>query len=311
MMITENPAYSAPPGSQNIIAFRFLAENHALCAIFANGDIVLFRLSGEEHPEQADPETMGMIDSGIKAASWSPDDEQVVIVTGDNELLVMSRDFETIHEGPLTTEEYGEDEMINVGWGSKQTQFHGSLGKSAAAQQESKLPIGNPKDQGVPTISWRGDGTYFCVSSFDPYSATSSRPGEKRRQVRIYTRSPVALSATSEPIYGMEGAICWRPVGNLIAVVQGFGWQGGAEGQGDDRGRNDVIFLEKNGLQHGHFRLREDERNKGKEGLIKSGQLRGSSVKQLTYNSDSEILAVWISRPEMDVGKAFSLTLTR
>ena len=103
----------------------------------------------------------------------------------------------------------------------------------------------------------------------------------------------------------MEGAICWRPVGNLIAVVQGFGWQGGAEGQGDDRGRNDVIFLEKNGLQHGHFRLREDERNKGKEGLIKSGQLRGSSVKQLTYNSDSEILAVWISRPEMDVGKAF------
>ena len=193
--------------------------------------------------------------------------------------------------------------MINVGWGSKQTQFHGSIGKSAAQAAPSRLPLGNPLDHELPAISWRGDGAFFCVSSFDPYSASSSKPGEKRRQVRVYARSPVALSATSEPIHGLEGVISWRPAGNLIAAVQGFGWDGGADGEGEDRGRKDVVFLERNGLQHGQFRLREDSRYKGKEALLKQGNI-GWSVIDLAYNSDSEILAVWIRREDRDVGES-------
>jgi elongator complex protein 1 len=196
--------------------------------------------------------------------------------------------------------------MINVGWGSKQTQFHGSLGKSAAQAVATRLPAANPLDHQLPTISWRGDGSFFCVSSYDPYSTSSSRAGDYRRQVRIYARSPIALSATSEPIYGLEGAISWRPAGNLIAAVQGFGWDGGAEGEGEDRGRKDVIFLERNGLQHGQFRLREDERYRGKEALVKEGQCDWH-VKQLAYSSDSEILAVWIQRDDADLGEHRSL----
>lgn len=203
----------------------------------------------------------------------------------------------------LTTFMVSTDEMINVGWGSKQTQFHGSLGKSAATAVATRLPAANPSDHQLPTISWRGDGSFYCVSSYDPYSASSSRAGDSRRQVRVYARSPVALSATSEPIYGLEGAISWRPAGNLIAAVQGFGWDGGAEGEGEDRGRKDVVFLERNGLQHGQFRLREDERYRGKEALVKQGQC-GWEVKQLAYSSDSEILAVWIERGDTDLGQS-------
>lgn len=196
------------------------------------------------------------------------------------------------------------DQQINVGWGSKQTQFHGSLGKQAAQASTPKLPLSSPSDHGLPQISWRGDGTYFCISSLDPYSASSSKHGSSRRQVRVYSRSPIALSATSEPIYGLEAPISWRPAGNLIATIQGFGWEGGAEGEGEDRARRDVIFLERNGLQHGDFRLREYERYKGKERAVAEGR-EGSRVRGLSYASDSGCLAVWIERKDGDVGEHY------
>jgi hypothetical protein len=65
--------------------------------------------------------------------------------------MLMTSTFDVLSEAPFHTEEYGEgidklqsprlqailthppsDAPINVGWGSKQTQFHGSLGKAAA-----------------------------------------------------------------------------------------------------------------------------------------------------------------------------------
>lgn len=163
-----------------------------------------------------------------------------------------------------------------------------------------------PEDAGKPTISWRGDGAYFAVSSLDPYSATSSRPGGKRRQVRVYQRTPCALSATSEPIPGLSGPsegasgglVAWRPAGNLIASVKKYGYDGGAEGEGEKEARRDVVFLERNGLVHGGFRLKEDERvRKGQEG-------KEWEVKGLSYCSSSEVLAVHISRRDGDVGKS-------
>ncbi len=58
------------------------------------------------------------------------------------------------------------DAPINVGWGSKQTQFHGSAGKSAA-QAPANVNLGiSPDDDMLPRISWRGDGAFFwCIFS--------------------------------------------------------------------------------------------------------------------------------------------------
>lgn len=200
------------------------------------------------------------------------------------------------------------DEMINVGWGSKRTQFHGSLGKTAAAQPggASLLPLAPPEDGERPSITWRGDGAYFAVSSLDAYSATSSRPGGKRRQVRVYQRTPCALSATSEPVQGLQGApegatgglLAWRPAGNLMAAVKKYGYDGGAEGEGGPEARRDIVFFERNGLVHGGFRLREDER-------VRKGEGDSSwEVVGLTYCSSSEVLAVHISRRDTDVGES-------
>ncbi|KAJ9102595.1 hypothetical protein QFC21_002996 [Naganishia friedmannii] len=315
--LTPNTIGNAP----QVLSLKYLPEESSLAVIQASGEISMIRLQDDEEGPggqsggDVQVEVVGSVEEGVRAAEWSPDDEQVVLVTGDNQVMLMSRDFEVVYEAPLRTEEFGEDEMINVGWGSKKTQFHGSLGKTAAQQSSttpSLLPLAPASDTGIPSITWRGDGLYFAISSLDPYSATSSRPGEKRRQVRVYARTPCALSATSEPIYGLQGAcagfgrvedevpagslIAWRPSGNLIAAVQKYGYEGGAEGQGGEEGRRDVIFLERNGLQHGSFQLREDER------VRKAKTKEEWEVRGLGYNSSSEVLAIHISRSGTDVG---------
>jgi len=59
-------------------------------------------------------------------------------------------------------------------------------------------------------------------------------------------------------------------------------------------------MLERNGLRHGGFELREDMAN------WKDGNIRG-----LRWNADSEILAIWIGRADEDVGKSALKLLMR
>lgn len=102
----------------------------------------------------------------------------------------MTTGFEALHEKPLRTSEFGEgkyynlvnigidaalDAQVNVNWGSKATQFHGSLGKAAAAAaSQPQAPVGSsPDDDGLVRISWRGDAAYFVVSTLDDYGKTT------------------------------------------------------------------------------------------------------------------------------------------
>jgi hypothetical protein len=56
----------------------------------------------------------------------------------------------------------------SVGWGKKETQFHGSEGKAAA---QKKVDVNkyttSADDDHQPRISWRGDGSFYVVSSVD------------------------------------------------------------------------------------------------------------------------------------------------
>ena len=178
-----------------------------------------------------------------------------------------------------------------MGWGSKTTQFHGSLGKTAAQTPQSSIDsIGmSPDDDGLPRVSWRGDCAYFVVSSLE--SLGSSRP---RRVLRVFDRQGV-LQNTSEPVAGLEHALSWRPSGNLIAGTQRFGFEGGGSGT---KGRHDVVFFERNGLRHGEFTLREVSKP-----LPSEENDWTYKVKELAWNSDSTILSIWISTDNGDVGE--------
>lgn len=72
----------------------------------------------------------------FQAMQWSPDEELLVLVTKDMKSIVMSCMFDPVHEMELVSQEFGEKEFITVGWGKKETQFHGSEGKKARVKAE-------------------------------------------------------------------------------------------------------------------------------------------------------------------------------
>ncbi|KAI9145319.1 IKI3 family-domain-containing protein [Paraphysoderma sedebokerense] len=241
------------------VGIQYLPDNEAVCVAFSNGDIALVRDSADALGDAVD--VLGTIDSGILAMAWSPDYELVVFVSAEGKLIEMTKDFDVLAEYPVHTNEIGEDIMVSVGWGKKETQFHGSAGKKAAQEKgPSKVSL-SKDDDFKPRISWRGDGNYFCLSSVDPN-------GEKR-SIRIYNREGV-LQSTSESVDQLEHSLSWRPEGSLITSTQRLPH------------KHDVVFFERNGLRHGEFSFRDD--------------LNNSRVMDVFWNSDSSVLAVWVER---------------
>uniref|UniRef100_A0A8C1ZHB8 Elongator complex protein 1 n=1 Tax=Cyprinus carpio TaxID=7962 RepID=A0A8C1ZHB8_CYPCA len=202
-------------------------------------------------------ECVGSVESGLTGMTWSPDQELVTLTTGQETIIMMTKDFEPITEVAINQDDFGEGKFITVGWGKKETQFHGSEGKQAAQRKEVQPAL--PWDDRKPRITWRGDGQFFAVSTVCPQTGA--------RKVRIWNRECV-LQATSEVVNGLEQPLCWRPSGSLITSTQRH------------PNKHSVVFMEKNGLLHGDFNLPF-----GKEQV---------KVKELLWNSDSTVLAVWM-----------------
>uniref|UniRef100_A0AAQ5XW04 Elongator complex protein 1 n=1 Tax=Amphiprion ocellaris TaxID=80972 RepID=A0AAQ5XW04_AMPOC len=231
-------------GSGVVVGLQDLAELESACLATASGDVVLFNLN------TCQLECVGSVDSGLTSMSWSPDEELVILTTGQETIIMMTKDFEPITEVGIHQDDFGEGKFITVGWGKKETQFHGSEGKQAPTVAW---------DDRRPRVTWRGDGQLFAVSAICPQTGA--------RKVRVWNREGV-LQATSEPINGLEQALCWKPSGSLIASTQRH------------PNKHSVVFMEKNGLLHGDFTLPFSKDQ--------------AKVKELLWNSDSTVLAVWL-----------------
>ncbi|XP_005382814.1 PREDICTED: elongator complex protein 1 [Chinchilla lanigera] len=239
-------------GSGCIVGVQDLLDQESVCVATASGDVILCNLSTHQL------ECVGSVASGISVMSWSPDQELVLLATGQQTLIMMTRDFEPIMEQPIHQDDFGESKFITVGWGKKETQFHGSEGRQAAFQMQT-LEFALPWDDHRIQVTWRGDGQFFAVSVVCPETGA--------RKVRVWNRE-FALHSTSEPVAGLGPALAWKPSGSLIASTQ------------DKPNQQDVVFFEKNGLLHGHFMLPffKDE----------------VKVNNLLWNADSSVLAVWL-----------------
>lgn len=225
----------------------------ATILVLRNGDLVKI--------EDSSVEIVGTVDGGIIAASWSPDEEVLALCTEQGSVLLMTRDFDPIHETNFSVDDLKASKHVNVGWGKAETQFQG---KGAKAMRDPTVPekvdhgIASQFETGDVVISWRGDGAYFAVSRLDV---------GKRRVVRTYSREGV-LDSVSEPVDGLQHALSWRPSGNIICAVREMNDQ------------LDMVFFERNGLRHGGFLLNNDSLRR---------------VNGLAWNSDSSILAVSFS----------------
>uniref|UniRef100_A0A8D0GW18 Elongator complex protein 1 n=1 Tax=Sphenodon punctatus TaxID=8508 RepID=A0A8D0GW18_SPHPU len=209
-------------GSGCIVGIEDLPVQESVCVATAAGDVLLCNLNTNQL------ECVGSVDSGLSAMSWSPDQELVLLATGQQTLIMMTKDFEPITESQIHQDDFGERKFVTVGWGKKETQFHGSEGKQAASQPAS------PWDDRRPRVTWRGDGQYFAVSAVCPETGAL--------KVRVWNRELV-LQSTSEHVSGLEQALAWKPSGSLIASTQ------------EKPNKHDVVFFEKNGLLHGEFTL--------------------------------------------------------
>ncbi|KAG9098159.1 hypothetical protein FRC06_006747 [Ceratobasidium sp. 370] len=288
--------------TQQLVSFVFLAEPRQLVIILAGGDIAVLAVDGI--PNSSEFEIIGSVEPGIKAAAWNPDESQIVLVNGNDELLIMAKDFDVLFENPLRPSDPGQEKHTALGWGSKQTQFHGSLGKAAAAAEPSAAGQGginkpSPDDDGKPRISWRGDGAFFVVSSLDP-----SGPDQAVRKLRFYSSNPPAHLSTSEATPGLEGVLAWRPSGGLIATSQRFGYEGG--GIGRPR-RHDILFFERNGLRRSEFGIRDATAPAHAPMVPSATRPWGYKVREVLWSTDSAVLALWIER---DAGDCVQLWTT-
>ncbi|KAF2166740.1 hypothetical protein M409DRAFT_54530 [Zasmidium cellare ATCC 36951] len=246
-----------------VLNLHSLQDSGSVCLVLEGGDIIVVREDAQPGEELI--EIVGSVDVGISAAEWSPDEELLVIATKADTVLFMTREFEGTASINLSADDLKVSNHVSVGWGKRETQFQG---RGAKALRDPTVP--EHVDEGKlsefedrrTTISWRGDGQYVAINSILEAETT-------RRVIRVFSREGV-LDSVSEPVDGLEGALSWKPSGQLIAGIQRH------------VDKIDVVFFERNGLRHGEFSLR----------LSKSElDTIGSNI-ELSWNSDSSVLAV-------------------
>ncbi|XP_071964263.1 elongator complex protein 1-like [Antedon mediterranea] len=245
--------YIQPNSTDHVIGLQHIPDQQSVCAATNRGDVLLINTITNEI------ECIGSVDQGLKAVSWSPDQELVVLATGQDTLILMTKDFDPITETSLHPEEFGEGKPVTVGWGKKETQFHGSMGKQAATLKPEAVTQSTEWDDAKIRICWRGDGQFFVVSCISPVTGA--------RKLRVWNRECI-LQYTSEDVNGLEHSLYWKPSGSLIASSQRLPH------------RHDIVFFEKNGLRHGEFTLPF-----GKQEV---------KVIEVQWNLDSHVLAVWL-----------------
>lgn len=253
----EERSYPVISGEDVIVGLRYLSMNNELCVATEAGDVILHNIQTGAN------ESVTFCSGGLKTMAWCEGEDVVAFVTQSNQLVVMNCGYYPIAETNLNDTAFGDEEFVNVGWGKKETQFHGSEGKEAARKKAEQIHIDDVSqlDQHV-TIAWRNDDALFVVSFVGPHG----------RMFKVFDKEGV-LKYTSEKVTGLEAPISWRPSGNWIAVPHVL------------PNKYTIALFEKNGLRHREivlpFRRIEEQ------------------VKALAWSEDSNILAVYTERDGM------------
>lgn len=244
--------YTLDEDTSNIVAIEHLSLNDELCLATSEGEVVVLNL------QSLQTESVAFCDGGIECMSWSPDQEVVLFLTKTGVLVVMDTTYTSIYECDLKDSDFGDQAFVNVGWGHKETQFHGTEGKAAAKQKLDELlePIDVHQLDRTASIVWRGDSEFFAISFV----------GETvGRMFKVFDKEG-KLQFTSEKSVGLEAAICWRPSGSWIAIPQRL------------PNKYVIALFEKNGLKHREIVL-----------PIKTSD---ESIVKLDWSSDSDVLAI-------------------
>ncbi|ELW64582.1 Elongator complex protein 1 [Tupaia chinensis] len=95
-------------GSGCIVGIQDLLDQESVCVATGSGDVILCNLTTHQL------ECVGSVASGISVMSWSPDQELVLLATGEQTLIMMTKDFEPIMEQQIHQDDFGESEQTLI-----------------------------------------------------------------------------------------------------------------------------------------------------------------------------------------------------
>jgi hypothetical protein len=181
----------------------------------------------------------------IMGASFSRDGRYLLTLSSELVLEVFDLwlDFGQLFQVNLRVPDLGAiNEQVSVGWGRKETQFHGSGAKVKAQVREDisrGLCEGDSADKVI--ISWRPDSAYAAISLVVP---GDHGPLRRLLIVDIQNQYP---SGVSEPLSLVEPTLAWfldEPSSIFLAVAQ------------RSLHTTKVLIVERNGLKHREFDLK-------------------------------------------------------
>ncbi|KAG6576415.1 Elongator complex protein 1 [Phytophthora cinnamomi] len=164
--------------------------------------------------DAVDGEEVGSVDSGLRAVAWSDNQEMLALVTGAGSLLVMSNDWEVLHE----------------------TQVQDFL------PSELKLAdCGRDSEHWCCQLRWREDSKFVALN----VATEVKESGNVEHKVLVFTEQiefhALGRLEDGRPIPGLGSALDWSQSLALIASSE------------VRKTRLVVVFFERNGLRHGEF----------------------------------------------------------
>lgn len=172
-------------------------------------------------------------------------------------MILMFSTFDVLTECSL--HEKAEKEFMTVGWGKKETQFHGSVGKDNRKKIEVEIQDVDKLDQKI-SCCWRGDGEFFAVNFVGSYG----------RMFKVFNKEG-SMQYVSEICANLQVPIAWKPSGLWIAKPELL-----------PNNKYVITLFERNGLKHNE--------------LILPFSHDAEQVTNLCWNQDSDILLIETSK---------------
>ena len=86
-----------------VVAMDYLMDTESVCLGLSGGSILTYAVATGELVSVGEVE-----DGGIVCMAWSPEQDLVVVVTGADQIILMTRDFDPLNEKTLYQDDFGE-----------------------------------------------------------------------------------------------------------------------------------------------------------------------------------------------------------
>lgn len=88
---------------------EYLTDSESVCLALSGGNILLYSTLNNEL------DSVGEIEVGVACMAWSPEQDVVVMVTGESKLVLMTKEFDPLAEKTLYQEDFGEGMVEEYG----------------------------------------------------------------------------------------------------------------------------------------------------------------------------------------------------